>query len=65
MREDTKELMIFATFFMVFLVVITAIFVISETHKRTTAINAGLQECVVRSNFGINIVWQKECKDED
>ena len=42
--------------------VIASVLVYNESKTEQTAMANGLQECIVKLEFGVAKVWQKECK---
>jgi hypothetical protein len=65
MDSDDKVLAIFIGGWCAVLLVFGIAVNVKESWISSQMANAGLQQCVVKVNDKEEIVWQKECKDEN
>ena len=65
MDSDDKVLAIFIGGWCAVLLVFGIAVSVKESWISSQMANAGLQQCVVKVNDKVEIVWQKECKDEN
>jgi hypothetical protein len=65
MDSDDKVLAIFIGGWCAFLLVSGIAVSVKESWIASQMATAGLQQCVAKVNDKEEIVWKKECKDED